>query len=58
MAREVDRDGVRTIGVLTQIDLVEDSINVLREYSILSNQLALGHVCVYLRPFKSQLTIQ
>ena len=44
--------------MLTQIDLVEDSINVLREYSILSNQLALGHVCVYLRPFKSQLTIQ
>ena len=39
LAREVDRDGVRTIGVLTQIDLVDQSVNILRDYSILSNQL-------------------
>ena len=58
MAREVDKEGVRTIGVLTQIDLVEESVNILRDYSILSNQLTLGHVCVYLRPAKSVLTIE
>lgn len=58
LAREVDKDGLRTIGVLTQIDLVERSVNVLRDYSILSNQLAMGHVCVFLRPAKSTLSIE
>jgi hypothetical protein len=43
--------------VLTQIDLVDDSVNILRDYNTLSNQLNLGHVCVYLRPPKSTLTI-
>lgn len=58
LAREVDKEGVRTIGVLTQIDLVDSSVNILRDYSILANQLALGHICVYLRPTKSSLTIE
>ena len=58
LAREVDKEGVRTIGVLTQIDLVDPSVNILKDYTILSNQLALGHVCVYLRPVKSALTIE
>lgn len=54
----MDKEGIRTIGVLTQIDLVDDSVNILRDYSILSNQLALGHICVFLRPGKSNHTIE
>jgi replication fork clamp-binding protein CrfC len=50
LAREVDKTGVRTIGVLTHVDLVEGSVNALRDYGTLSNQLSLGHVCVDLRP--------
>lgn len=44
--------------MLTQIDLVDDSVNILRDYNTLSNQLALGHICVYLRPPKSNLSIE
>ena len=58
LAREIDKEGTRTIGVLTQIDLVDESVNVLRDYSILSNQLLLGHICVFLRGQKSQFTIE
>jgi dynamin 1-like protein len=58
LAREVDKEGIRTIGVLTQIDLVENSVNILRDYNVLSNQLSLGYVCVYLRPSKSTHSIE
>lgn len=57
LAREIDKEGVRTMGVLTQIDLVDDSVNILRDYNTLANHLELGHVCVFLRPSKSTLTI-
>ncbi len=30
LARDVDRDGNRTIGVLTQVDLLDPSINALK----------------------------
>lgn len=53
----MDKEGVRTIGVLTQIDLVDESVNILKDYTSLSNQLSLGHICVFLRPTKSTLTI-
>lgn len=58
LAREVDKEGVRTIGVLTQIDLVDESVNILRDYNTLSNQLALGHICVFLRPQKANHSIE
>jgi hypothetical protein len=49
---------VRTIGVLTQVDLVDESVNILKDYNTLSNKLLLGHTCVYLRPGKSNLSIE
>lgn len=58
LAREVDREGTRTIGVLTQVDLVDEGVNILKDYNTLSNKLLLGHTCVYLRPPKSSLTIE
>lgn len=58
LAREVDKEGVRTIGVLTQVDLVDESVNILKDYNTLSNKLLLGHTCVYLRPSKSALSIE
>lgn len=58
LAREIDREGLRTIGVLTQVDLVDESVNILKEYNTLSNKLSLGHTCVYLRPQKSNITIE
>jgi dynamin 1-like protein len=58
LAREIDKEGVRTIGVLTQVDLVDESVNILKDYNTLSNKLFLGHTCVYLRPAKSNLTIE
>jgi dynamin 1-like protein len=54
----VDKEGVRTIGVLTQVDLVDESVNILKDYNTLSNKLLLGHTCVYLRPGKSNLSIE
>jgi hypothetical protein len=49
---------MRTIGVLTQVDLVDESINILKEYNTLSNKLHLGHTCVFLRPTKSNFSIE
>lgn len=57
LAREIDRDGVRTIGVITQVDLIDQNLNILKDYNTLSNKLLLGHTCVYLRPPKSSLSI-
>ena len=57
LAREIDKYGLRTIGVLTQVDLLDPSINILKDYNILTNKLALGHTCVFLRPLKSNLSI-
>ena len=57
LAREIDREGCRTIGVITQVDLLDSSVNILKDYNTLSNKLFLGHTCVYLRPPKSSLTI-
>lgn len=58
LAREVDKEGARTIGVITQVDLIDESVNILKDYNILTNKLSLGHTCVYLRPSKSNLTIE
>ena len=58
LAREIDKEGIRTIGVLTQVDMVDQSVNILKDYNTLSNKLLLGHTCVYLRPTKSTLTIE
>jgi len=58
LAREIDREGIRTIGVITQVDMLDESVNILKDYSTLSNKLLLGHTCVYLRPSKSTLTIE
>lgn len=58
LAREVDKEGARTIGVITQVDLIDESVSILKDYNILSNKLSLGHTCVYLRPSKSTLTIE
>jgi len=43
---------------LTQVDLIDESINVLKDYTTLSNKLALGYTCVFLRPLKSSLTLE
>lgn len=53
LSREIDREGMRTIGVITQVDLIDPSVNILKDYSTLANKLYLGHTCVYLRPPKS-----
>ena len=58
LAREIDREGSRTIGVLTQVDLLDPSINALKDYQTLANKLHLGHTCVYLRPPKSTLSLE
>jgi dynamin 1-like protein len=58
LAREIDREGVRTLGVITQVDLLDESVNILRDYNTLSNKLTLGHTCVYLRPSKSTISIE
>ena len=58
LAREVDKEGNRTIGVLTQVDLIDENINLLKDYQTLSNKLYLGYSCVYLRPSKSTLNIE
>jgi dynamin 1-like protein len=57
LAREIDREGIRTIGVLTQVDLVDEGVNILRDYNTLSNKLLLGHTCVFLRPPKSTISL-
>ena len=44
--------------MITQVDLIDESVNILKDYSTLSNKLLLGHTCVYLRPSKSALTIE
>ena len=37
---------------------MDESINVLKDYNTLSNKLVLGYTCVYLRPMKSNLTLE
>ena len=38
--------------------MLDESVNVLKDYSTLSNKLLLGHTCVFLRPSKSTLSIE
>lgn len=58
LAREVDPEGLRTIGVLTQMDLIEENLDLIKDFGNLSNPLKLGYVGVYLRGSKSDISIQ
>jgi dynamin 1-like protein len=57
LAREVDPEGLRTIGVLTQMDLTEDNQDLIKDFNNLANPLKLGYVGVCLRAAKSEATI-
>lgn len=40
------------------MDLIEDNIDLIKDFHNLANPLKLGYVGVYLRPNKSGVTIQ
>lgn len=44
--------------MITQVDILDESVNILRDYNTLTNKLSLGHTCVYLRPAKCSLSIE
>ena len=52
LARTVDPEGLRTIGVLTQMDLVDDNVDIIKDFNKLATPLKLGYVGVYLRSTK------
>ena len=52
LARTMDTEGVRTIGVLTQMDLVDENVDIIKDFNKLATPLKLGYVGVYLRPSK------
>lgn len=52
LARTVDPEGSRTIGVLTQMDLLDESVDIFKDFTKLTTPLKLGYVGVYLRTTK------
>ncbi|OII73475.1 dynamin family protein [Cryptosporidium andersoni] len=55
VAREVDPEGIRTIGVLTKIDIIDDYNNTMQVINNKSYPLRRGYVAVMCRDLKEEL---
>ncbi|EEA08514.1 dynamin family protein [Cryptosporidium muris RN66] len=56
VAREVDPEGIRTIGVLTKIDIIDDYNNTMQVINNKSYPLRRGYVAVMCRDLKEELS--
>ena len=52
LARLVDPDGTRTIGVITQLDMVDEATDILNDLLNKTYPLSLGYVGVVMRGAK------